>query len=137
MVNVSFEMSIFLPLTSANVARYIFAIAIFFGVFPILPLLLLSYFYLLACSLFVYFYLMKLFYCCYSPVALFSYRCYSPVPLFSFSDLRKKSHSRVAFKYQIDLIVFLVNLCFNAWWIFDVNPFFDWIAFQKSVNRNA
>ncbi len=57
--------------------------------------------------------------------------------LASLSRWRKKSHITVALIFQIDLIAFLFNLCFNAGWVFDVNSFFDGIAFQKSVNCNA
>ncbi len=63
-VNVSCEMSIFLPITSANASRYICATFICFAEFPLIPLLLPGCFHLLACSFFVFFYSMELDYCC-------------------------------------------------------------------------
>ncbi len=98
--------------------------------FPSTPILLLCVFLLNEIVLLLLF-------PCNSYFIFINYRCDSPALLFYFSDWRKKSHLAVALKYQIDLIVFLFNLCFYAGWIFDINALFYRIAFQKSVNCNA
>ncbi len=98
--------------------------------FPSTPLLLLCVFLLNEIVLLLLF-------PCNPILFLFNYRCDSPALLFYFLDWRKKSHLAGALKYQTDLIVFLFNLCFYAGWIFDINPLFDGIAFQKSVYCNA